>query len=274
MKKQKMTRQERGPKYRNPHQRKFEQRAPKDEREVKFCALIARGLLPKTAWGEAGYAKTTGVEPIRKVEQLRQYIDKLREKATEIIAKKYVLDQPTVLNAMFDIAFANPQDYEEEYEFEEKNATDGSVRKVKRSRLKPLQQLTRQQAGVVDNVREGPDGRLIYDLPALALRKSAQKDLGQHLGLFHPKLIQEHRHQHLHQHLTLKGVNMDDLRAGRDVLRKALGPRADLMLGFRPEQPDDDEQDVTPEAVERAKSHIKTPADTVPMRRAPVARKG
>lgn len=212
-------------------------REPRDEREIKFVEAWLRHHDVQRAWEEAGYSIKNcdyHTEATRKYQTLLPYIERRQSQVSKEITKKFVLDQQSILDEMIAVGFANPQDYIEET----MELVDGKPVKVQRR--KNIMSLTRAQAAAVTEIDFHPDGTVTYKLPDADAKHPFLKDLGQHLGLFHPKLIQEHRHRHMHAHIDLKDIDQGALLQAEQKLLQALGPRGNLLLGV---QRDDDEED-------------------------------
>lgn len=156
------------------------------------------------------------------VKRYSRYLQDLQKQKTAAVAKKVVYDQNTILKVMARAAFANPQEF---YCQVKVKGSDGKMKTVER--LKPIMELTAEQASVITNVRESR-GRVVYDL------MDAQENrrlLGMNQGLFHQKLIAEHRHAHLHAAIDLTKVDDDKLAHLEKELVQLLGPQAARLLG-------------------------------------------
>lgn len=207
---------------------------PKTEKEHAFCKAWLQHFDIGRAAKEAGYRigpnQTGNAHQI--FDRLRGYLEhqlSLREKA---IAKEFVLDQKDILREMANIGFANAHDYVKIVQEEEKDPETGAKRMVERERQKPLRELTRAQAAAISDVTFHPDGSVTYKLPDEKSKHPYLKDLGQHVGLFHPRLIQEHRHQHLHASLSFRDMDTSKLAQAESMLLEAMGPEGRRMLGI------------------------------------------
>lgn len=210
-------------------------REPKSEREMKFCEAWLQHHDHHRAWIEAGYSVNTATKEITtKLQVLMPYLEKRQKAITQVISKKFVLDQQSILDEMIAVGFANPQDYIDEYV----ELVDGQP--VTKQVRKNIMKLSRAQAAAVTQIDFHPDGTVTYKLPDADAKHPFLKDLGQHLGLFHPKLIQEHRHRHMHAHIDLKDVNQEALLRAEADLLQALGPRGNMLLGVQTDEEDDD----------------------------------
>lgn len=215
---------------------------PLDEREQKFAEALLKNISPRQAWIQAGYAVTGyGRHGTNKLRSLSKYLDRMRAKVEQAVAHRIVLDQATILDEMMAIAFANPQDYIEEYDAEE--VTDGVKKIVRRRRTKDLMQLTRHQAAAIGEITLNKDGSITYRIPDRRGKRPYLKDLGMHLGLYHQKLIHEHRHAHMHAHVDLKDIPPAKLEAAEAALLELLGSKGALLLGIPAAMPDEDDED-------------------------------
>jgi hypothetical protein len=208
-------------------------RVPKDDHETRFCEAWLRHHDHRKAWVDAGYSPITVHQARKKLITLTPYLERIQRSVSSAVAKKFVLDQQSILDEMIAVGFANPQDYIEEYvELVDDQPVTKQVRKN-------IMKLSRAQAAAVTQIDFHPDGTVSYKLPDADAKHPFLKDLGQHLGLFHPKLIQEHRHKHMHAHIDMKDVNQEALMEAEAQLLKALGHRGNLLLGLQPAQDDD-----------------------------------
>lgn len=221
------------------------QRLPKSIKEHKFCARWQVHYDHILAAREAGYSEPyiKRGEAKKMFARLREHLLGLKAKKEAAVAKEVALEQRDILREMKAIAFASPQDYVKEVQVDVK-ADDGTVSKVKRLVRKGILELTHDQAAAISKVTFHPDGSCTYDLPDEKSKHPYLKDLGQHLGLFHPKLIQEHRHEHRHRALSFRDVDTAKLAEAEKMFMEALGSEGRRMLG----EPvvDADFEDVTP----------------------------
>ena len=202
-----------------PADRKFCERWMVHKDHMK--AAIESGMTEKSI--KSNWAK-------RKLIKYMPWISAQLEKREKAVAERYALKQENILDEMVAIGFANAQDYAKE--IEEADATGKIIKKTIR---KPLSELTRAQAAAVSSVSFHPDGTVTYDLPDERSKHPYLRDLGQHLGLFHPKLIQEHRHAHMHAAIDLRGLDESKLESFEQQLLAALGPQGERMLGIMKE---------------------------------------
>lgn len=209
---------------------------PRDERETKFCEIWLRTHDAPKAWVEAGYSEKAinRKDHLKKLAALQPYIEEKQAAISKEFTKQFVLDQQVILDEMIAVGFANPRDYIEEV----MELQDGKP--VKALRRKNIMSLTRAQAAAVTEIEFHPDGTVTYKLPDAEARHPFLKELGMHLGLFHPKLIQEHRHRHMHAHIDMKDIDQTALEQAETMLLEALGTRGNLLLGL---QRDDEEED-------------------------------
>lgn len=209
---------------------------PAGERENKFCErwLVHKNEL--TAWREAGYADSGAKAGLhkKKLQKLLPYLSTQLERHETQVAKQFVLDQQQIIDEMIAIGFANPQDYLKQVEKEIDVEVNGKATKqtVLYTVQKDIHELTRREAAAISEVRI-VDGKALYRIPDDPKAKHPYlKDLGQHLGLFHPKLIQEHRHQHLHAKLSFANLDQGKLEALEAQLVDAMGDAGRRMLGI------------------------------------------
>lgn len=202
---------------------------PTNPVDRKFCT---RWLVHKDhnlAARESGMAASSVRQGQAKKRLLKYlpYLVQQLERREMAVAAQMALDQKDILNQMVAIGFANAQDYVKQVETKDEKG----VIKITHVR-KPLTELTREQAAAVSNVMFQPDGTITYSLPDEKSKHPYLKDLGQHLGLFHPKLIEQHRHAHLHRTLDFKGMDTDKLALVEQQLIEALGEEGRRMLGI------------------------------------------
>lgn len=206
---------------------------PKTDKHQAFCAAWLKHYDHVRAAREAGYDsvridKGGAMELFRKFERYLLQQKAIKEKA---VAKELVLEQRDILREMMSIAFANAQDY---VKIVRESVTDdkGVTTLVERQLQRPLIELTRAQAAAVSKVTFNPNGTITYELPDERSKHPYLKDLGQHLGLFHPKLIQEHRHAHALAVMDLKSLDNSKLKRAEEFFLEALGPEGRRMLGM------------------------------------------
>lgn len=197
----------------------IKERNPKGEREIAFCHAWVRHRELERAWLEAGFAPTAHLMMRRKLNTLRPYVEQLERRVTAKVVEKIAIEQQAILNEIAQVGFSNPQAYMN---------SDGTA-------LLALKDLSPELARTVTNVRL-VKGELRYTLPTLENKQRALRDMGQYMGLFHPKLIEEHRHLHAQKAMDLKGAKTEDLIKIRDMLATAMGPQAALSLGYRREE--------------------------------------
>lgn len=166
--------------------------------------------------------------PAKKLKKFLPYLSQQLQHHERAVATEMVLEQKHIIAEMMAIGFSNPKDY---YKTVEQVKNDGSVVIVSHVR-KELHELTRAQAAAISEITWHKDGSVTYELPDVRAKHPYLKDLGQHLGLFHPKLIQEHRHLQLHAALDLRDIDTDKLEKFESMLIDALGPMGKQMLGI------------------------------------------
>lgn len=203
------------------------QRDPHTEREFAFCEHYLRSHDQNQAAKAAGYVSYYSNGP-RLRRQFAAYLAKRSLKVEKQIAKAIAYDQQDLLNEMASIAFANPQDY-----IIKVLALVGD-QQVQIDALRPIETLTRAQAAAIKKVAV-VNGVATYELPDLTDKYQYLFALGKNLGLYHDKLIQEFRHQHLHAHVDFKDLPADKLQTLERLLVDAIGPDARRLLGIQPE---------------------------------------
>ena len=169
-----------------------------------------------------GYAKR---EAHAMIKRFMPYIQTLQDKKTTQVVAKVVYDQDTILQSMARAAFADPADFVERV----KVKYSGKVRTMER--VKSIFDLTPEQRSCIRNVQEMSNGRIKYELMD---PQENRKLLGMHQGLFHQKLIAEHRHAHLHATLDLSKLDDRKLAKLEEDLLQLLGPQAARILGHIP----------------------------------------
>lgn len=199
---------------------------PKTDKHRAFCSAWLMHYDHNRAAREAGYQRG-GLDLFRKFERYLLQQKGLKEKA---VSKEVVLEQRDILREMMSIGFANAQDYVRIVEEPFKDPKTGITTQVKRERQRPLMELTRSQAAAVSKVTFSPDGTVTYELPDERSKHPYLKDLGQHLGLFHPKLIQEHRHAHAVALFDLRSLDNSKLKQAEEFFLEALGPEGRRMV--------------------------------------------
>lgn len=202
---------------------------PKTVQHKRFCeSLIKYNFDVIQAGKDAGYSRNSALDGTlhRLRKRYQSYVMRRREKYELAVAKEMVLDQKDILSEMMSIGFANAQDYIVVTE----ELIDGKT--IKKRKLKPIDELSRAQAAALSCVTEHPDGSITYNIPDEKSKHPYLKDLGQHLGLFHSKLIQEHRHNHLHAAISFKDLDSTKLAEAEQLLIEAMGPAGRRALGI------------------------------------------
>lgn len=213
---------------------------PKTEMHRAFCRAWLMHYDHNLAAVEAGFSKKSVNRGIGK-ELFSKYAEHLtrgKELKEKQLAKELALDQKDILKEMMAIGFANAQDYAKEVE----SVVGGKT--VKQWIQKPLHELTRGQAAAISKV-SFHNGGVTYEIPDEKSKHPYLRDLGQHLGLFHPALIHEHRHEHRHRALSFRDMDVGKLAAAEKMMIEALGPEGRRMLGIQDVQ-DAEFEDVTP----------------------------
>lgn len=196
-------------------------RVPTRPLDVKFCERWLVHKDHKLAGLQCGMSKASVKNNTthRKLKQFLPWLSMQMEKREEKVADKFAIKQEDIIEEMKNIAFANVQDYILQREV--KDEATGKITTI--SERKPVMELTRGQAAALSKVTFNPDGTVTYELPDEKSKHPYLKDLGQHLGLFHPKLIQEHRHAHMHAAIDLRDVDTAKLAEFESTLVAALG---------------------------------------------------
>lgn len=221
---------------------------PKSDMHKAFCEAWLKHFDHKKACLEAGYSRSwcNKNNPKKLLDRYLMYLTERRQALERRVSKELALEQKDILAAMYAIASSNVQDYVKEVE-EEEEITDESGLKhkvlVKRIRQKSVLELTREQASALSEITCHPNGTVTYKLPDERSKHPYWKDLGQHLGLFHPKLIAEHRHEHRHRVLSFRDMDSDKLAKAERFLMEAMGQEGRRMLGVM----DAEFEDITPE---------------------------
>ena len=196
---------------------------PSTAQQTMFVqAWLSNGFDLVQAAVTAGYKRAAASKVARR---LSAYMEEMRQKLENEVVKQVALEQKDIIEEMMAIGFANPLDYAKEIVLE----VDGKP--VKHVIRKPLLELTRRQAAAISKVIFHPDGTVTYELPDEKSKHPYLKDLGQHLGLFHPKLIQEHRHAHLHAKLDMRDADSEKLAEAERMYMEALGSAGKRLLG-------------------------------------------
>lgn len=189
----------------------------------RFCAEYLKDYNPVNAAVRTGFSKEVARKKAHMwVVKYQEYINSLQALKNDKVVSEVMFDQKAILQSMARAAFANPQDFVEVVRVKEGKR----FRAVER--LKSINDLTLEQASIITNVREGADGRIQYELMDAMTNREL---LGKNQGLFHQKLIAEHRHAHLHAAFDLSKVTNKDLAEVEEKLIAMLGPQAAGILG-------------------------------------------
>lgn len=185
---------------------------PKTARDKKFCERWLVHHDTHLAWREAGFAVRSDKElPLIRLARLRPYIERLQPNVERQVAKKISVERQDILAAIATIGNANVLDY--------------IVQVGDEWRLKPLHDLTRDQASAIDNVFwDAEQGRLGYSLPAAKTRLAALTTLGEQAAGFKKK-------DEVHNHLHLgRDVPLEKIRQLKQLFIDAMGPQATREL--------------------------------------------
>lgn len=155
------------------------------------------------------------------------------------LARAIGLDQADILREMIAVAYANPLDYIV-VGMEKQKGADGVEIEVQCTRRRPLNELTREQAAAISKVTFHPDGSVSYALPTPKGKRPFLRDLGQHIGMFHPNLIKEHRHAQAKAKLQFRDMDDEKLDLAEKMLMDALGPAGRQLLGYTEAEENED----------------------------------
>jgi len=202
-----------------PAKRKTAPTLPKSERDTKFCErwLVHRDHIK--AFKEAGYSgkhNDVSRQALDKLTKFRAYLERQVPKVEAVVAKRIGYERADILEGIARIANANALDYIQEYEVID--AKTGAVTTA--YRMKPIQELTRDQAAALDTVSyHAESGTMTYSLPAAKTRLSAFTTLGEQAAGFSKK-------DEVHNHLHLDNVPLEKLRHIKGLLIEMVGPNA------------------------------------------------
>lgn len=227
---------------------------PRNDRDRKFCDQWLKHFDHLRAYREAGFATASNhgkwaARALEKLSRFSEYLRPLREAKAREVAEKLVMDDQDVLRSMASKAVFNPLDFIE-------RTDEPLTRKVKRKgqeepieeavtfngrpvygeRLRPITELTREQAAAVEVV--GVVGGVIqYKLPSAREQHQYLTSIGRQLGMFLEKFILErHNHQHKHAHLHLDNVPTQRLQAVTRQLLPLVGQDFAAQLGYSQEE--------------------------------------
>jgi hypothetical protein len=193
---------------------------PKTAMEHAFCESWLKCYNQEQARRKAGYKNVAqGHKLYRK---FATYLAKRQTEKEKVLTQTAVRGQKEILEELMSMGFANPHDYIEVYE-------EGGKKKV---RQKPITELTRLQAAAISGIRFQKNGTATYRIPNRDEKIPALIAAGRHFGMFHDKLIQEHRHLHMRQSVDLTDVGNALLEEVEAKLLLAVGPqKARQLLG-------------------------------------------
>lgn len=207
-------------------------REPRTAMEKAFCDHYLTTLDPVKAWRAAGYSAKQSREASAKLKLLAPYIERMKPKTELVVAQRLGLTAAQVLDEMTEMAFSDPMEYIVEAK---ELQPDGTEKCVKRRR--DIATLTHAQRMSIGGITFTADGDVSYRLIEPEVRFGWLRALGQHLGLFHEKLIHEtHLHAHQHTHMTFRDVPAETLEelqsklieaVGDEVARQIIGPSFD-----------------------------------------------
>lgn len=193
-------------------------RNPTDPRDLKFCERWLIHHDPVKAYQEAGFFGRGGAvaRAARKLAMFHAYLERLQPKVDTQVAKKISYERTDILRSIALIANSNALDY---------------IKVVAgKFEMKPISELTRDQAAALDRVVLDPEtGRMGYSLPAAKTRLAALTALGeQAAGFKKPDTV--------HNHLHLTDIPLDKVRHLKQMLIEAVGQdQARLVFGMTEE---------------------------------------
>lgn len=193
---------------------------PETAKEHAFCEAWLKCYNQEQSARKAGY-KNVG-QGHKVYQKFATYLAKRQTEKEKVLTKAMVRGQKEILEELMAVGFANSLDYIETYE------VNGRVL----VRQKPLTSLTRLQAAAVSDIRFLKDGTTKYRIPDQREKIPGLIAAGRHFGMFHDKLIQEHRHLHMRQNVDLTDVGNALLEEVEAKLLQAVGPqKARQLLG-------------------------------------------
>ena len=205
-------------------------REPKNEQDKLFCERWLVHHDHQKAYIEAGWSEKGGdkhTRALNKLKTFRRYLERMQPKVELVVAKKIAYERADILEAIARVGYANALDYIEEYTFI--NAETQIAEQ--RWQLKPIQNLTRDQAAALDSIQSNLDGTITYTLPKAKTRLSALTTLGEQAANF-KKAGTTHNHLHLGEHVPL-----DKIRQLKQMFIEAMGPQATReLLGMNEEE--------------------------------------
>lgn len=225
-------------------------REPENAKEKLLCERYMVHLDASRAWIEAGYSKNRVKYAPGKLKELQPYLARLKPQVEKKVSEEIALSAQSVLAEMTAMAFTDPMDYFELTVIEVHDPITGAPvldtqgQPIKREgyrRIDP-KRLTPKQRKAIGNMSIDRFGRLHYELVDPATRFGWLRTLGQHVGLFHDKIIHEaHLHTHQHNSLSFKDVPTDKLEElqkqligaiGHEAARQVIGPSFDAEGEF------------------------------------------
>ena len=227
---------------------------PRNDRDRKFCECWLRHFDHLRAYREAGFATASNHgkwagRALDKLKRFSEYLRPLREAKAREVAEKIVMHDQDVLEAMARKAVFNPLDYIERtatplVRMVKKDGQDQLVEEtitwdgkpVHGERLRPISELTREQAAAVEVV--GVVGGVVqYKLPSAREQHQYLTSIGRQLGMFLEKIIMEKQnHQHRHAHLHLENVPTERLQTVTRQLLPLVGQDFATQLGYSQEE--------------------------------------
>lgn len=224
---------------------------PTSDRDKLFCERWLIHFDANRALHEAGFKRSNGTEALSKLERFADYLRPIHDAKAKLVAERLMIDSDAVLQRMKAQSFFDPSAFYERTSqplttwvkvgrrkkmVEQVMQWDGQP--VYGERLKPYSDLTPEQQAVVEITNSEGD-RIRYRLPSIRERHQYLTSLGRQFGLFADKLIIErHRHQHVHQHLTFEGVPTTKLNSLTRQLLPLVGLEFAQSLGYTAEDLD------------------------------------
>ncbi len=227
---------------------------PRTDRDRKFCERWLVHFDHTRAYLEAGFARNdrpgklstnTSSRALQKLQSFMLYLEPLRIAKARAVAERVTLNQADILDSLARVSRFNPHDYLETSSSprtETVKGPDGAEserpvtwngKPVYETRLRPISELTPEQASIVQLVL-GSEGTVLgYRLPTIRERHESLVALGKQMGLFLDKIIlQAHRHTHEHRHLHLEHVPTEKIRELTRELLPLVGRQFASELGF------------------------------------------
>ncbi len=226
---------------------------PRTPRDKKFCDRWLIHFDHVRAYKEAGFGgskdkRNYSTHALAKLRRFEDYLRPLQQAKAQVVAKRLTVSSEDVLDQMTRAATFDPREFlevsdepimkkvkdEKGQETEQISLFAGRPRYA--SRLRPLHELTAEQAAVVQVIGQVGD-EVIYRLPTVRERHAALTSVGRQLGIFLDKVIWE-SHQYRHRSFSLQVEQMptDKLTGAVRQLLPFVGPDFAAQLGFSQEE--------------------------------------